>query len=360
MGSRHHKSVTVIVYRIALDSFRAPHVSDEAFDIASTISDKLAKSEAAPPSDAYSHSTLPDCRQWKLRLYTSSMAVMRQTLLRVDPRYFQIAALGALLFYGCSRLGFEIDALQITLTLTTAVAVQLLLASLTRTNSALDVRSALITGLSLCLLLRTNIIWCAVVAAAVAILSKFVFRFRGKHLFNPANIGLVTLLLAGPRVAWCSAGQWGSTIVLTFFLVCLGLLVVHRARRADISFAFLVGYALLLFGRSAWLGEPWTIPWHRLQSGALLLFAFFMISDPRSTPNSWVGRLIFAWLVVLGTGFVQFGLNRPNGLFFSLALVSFLVPLIDLLFPAVRYEWALATDTPGAANRSISPNPPTS
>jgi len=84
------------------------------------------------------------------------MAVMRQTLLRVDPRYFQIAALGALLFYGCTRLGFEIDALQITLTLTTAVAAQLLLASLTRINSALDVRSPLITGLSLCLLLRTN------------------------------------------------------------------------------------------------------------------------------------------------------------------------------------------------------------
>jgi Na+-translocating ferredoxin:NAD+ oxidoreductase RnfD subunit len=163
--------------------------------------------------------------------------------------------------------------------------------------------------------------------------------------------------LTGPRIAWCSAGQWGATAVLTFFFVCLGLLIVHRARRADISFAFLMGYALLLFGRSAYLGEPWSIPWHRLQSGALLLFAFFMISDPRSTPNSWLGRLIFAWLVVLGAGLVQFGLNRPNGLFFSLALFSLLVPLIDLLFPADRYEWSLLT--PSAANRSIFPSPPT-
>jgi Na+-translocating ferredoxin:NAD+ oxidoreductase RnfD subunit len=82
-----------------------------------------------------------------------------------------------------------------------------------------------------------------------------------------------------------------------------------------------------------------------------------MISDPRSTPNSWLGRLIFAWLVVLGAGLVQFGLNRPNGLFFSLALFSLLVPLIDLLFPAERYEWSLLTPT--AADRSIFPNPPT-
>jgi enediyne biosynthesis protein E5 len=284
---------------------------------------------------------------------------MRQTSLKIDPRYFQIAALGTLLFYGCTSLGFDIDALQITLTLMTAIGVQVLLASLTRTNSPFDVRSALITGLSLCLLLRTNTAWYAVVAAAVAILSKFVFRLRGKHLFNPANFGLVILLLTGPRIAWCSAGQWGSAAVLTFLFVCLGLLVVYRARRADISFAFLVGYALLLFGRSAYLGEPWTIPWHRLQSGALLLFAFFMISDPRSTPNSWLGRLIFAWLVVLGAGFIQFGLNRPNGLFFSLALFSLLVPLIDWLFPAVRYEWSLLTHAPSAANRPVFSNPPT-
>jgi Na+-transporting NADH:ubiquinone oxidoreductase subunit NqrB len=269
------------------------------------------------------------------------MAVVRQTLPRIDPRYFQIAALGILLFYGCGRLGFDIGALQITVTLTSAVGMQLLLARLTRADKAFDVRSALITGLSLCLLLRTNIVWFAALAVAAAILSKFIFRFRGKHLFNPANFGLVVLLLAGPRIAWCSAGQWGSTAVLTFFFVCVGLLVVNRARRADISLVFLAGYALLLFARSAMLGEPWTIPWHRLQSGALLLFAFFMISDPRSTPNSWIGRAIFASLVVLGAGFIQFGLNRPNGLFLSLAGFSLLVPLLDFLFPAARYEWSL-------------------
>ena len=286
------------------------------------------------------------------------MAVTRKALLGVDPRYFQIAALAAFLCYGCITLGFEIGALQITLTLATAVVMQLVLASLTRVHSPFDVRSALITGLSLCLLLRTNSIWYAVIAAGAAILSKFMFRFRGKHLFNPANFGLVILLLAGPRIAWCSAGQWGSAAVLTFFLICLGLLVVHRARRVDVSLAFLGGYALLLVGRSMWLGEPWTIPWHRLQSGALLLFAFFMISDPRSTPNSWIGRLAFAWLVVLGAGFIQFWLNRPNGLFFSLAIFSSLVPLIDWLLPAVRYEWTPRSAEPDRVRPLIFPSPP--
>jgi enediyne biosynthesis protein E5 len=268
------------------------------------------------------------------------MGALRQRLLGIDPRYFQIAALSILLFYGCTWLNFDVSALQIAVTLAAAIGVQLLAARVFRIDRALDIRSALITGLSLCLLLRTNTFWYAAFAATAAILSKFIFRFRGKHLFNPANFGLVVLLLAGPGVAWCSAGQWGSTPVLTFFFVCLGLLVITRARRADISLVFLLGYGLLLFGRSTMLGEPWTIPWHELESGALLLFAFFMISDPRSTPNSLIGRTMFALLVVLGAGLIQFGLNRPNGLFLSLALFSLLVPVIDLLFPAVRYEWS--------------------
>src|SRR5258708_40131481 len=104
------------------------------------------------------------------------MAVMRQKFLRIDPRYFQILALGSLLFYGYASLGFEIDALQITRTLTSAIAVQLLLASLTRTNSLLDLRSARITGLSLFLLFRTNSAWYAGVSASSGSYSNVLFR----------------------------------------------------------------------------------------------------------------------------------------------------------------------------------------
>ena len=99
----------------------------------------------------------------------------------------------------------------------------------------------------------------------------------------------------------------------------------------------------ILFGRSLWLGEPLAIPLHRLENGALLLFSFFMISDPKTTPNSRVGRLVFAALVALGAAFVQFKLFRTNGLLWSLAVCSLTVPLIDWLFPAGRYQWRTTT-----------------
>ena len=69
-------------------------------------------------------------------------------------------------------------------------------------------------------------------AAAVAIGSKFLVRVRGKHVFNPANVALVTLMLLSDR-AWISTGQWGSTTLAAFGLACLGFLVLTRAKRAE-------------------------------------------------------------------------------------------------------------------------------
>ncbi len=136
-------------------------------------------------------------------------------------------------------------------------------------------------------------------AAAAAISSKFLLRWNGKHVFNPTNFGIVAAMLATGRV-WVSPAQWGNAAFFGFLLACAGLLVVHRAARSDVTFAFLATYLALVFGRSAWLGEPLAIPLHRLQSGALLLFSFFMISDPKTTPDSRAGRILFGGLVASG------------------------------------------------------------
>jgi hypothetical protein len=136
-----------------------------------------------------------------------------------------------------------------------------------------------------------------------------------------------------------SPGQWGSVAFFGFLMACLGGLVVNRASRSDVTYAFIASYCALMFGRSLYLGEPMAIPLHRLQSGALLLFTFFMISDPKTTPDSRAGRVLFAALVAFGAWYVQFRLFRTNGLLWSLAVWSMTVPLIDRLLPGSRYTW---------------------
>ena len=258
---------------------------------------------------------------------------------RRDPRLYQIAALSGLLAYGLARLDLEVQPVRALLILVSVLAAQYAATRLWRLP-AFDPKSALISGLSLCLLLRTNWELLAVAGAALAVFSKFLLRVRGKHVFNPTNFAIVALLLTGE--AWVSPGQWGSAAFLGFLLACLGGLVVNRAARSDVTLAFLAAYASLVVGRSLWLGEPMAIPLHRLENGALLIFAFFMISDPRTTPDSRTGRIVFAALVAIGGAYVQFRLFRTNGLLWSLAAFSPLVPVLDRIVPGPRYGWAQA------------------
>jgi Na+-transporting NADH:ubiquinone oxidoreductase subunit NqrB len=254
-----------------------------------------------------------------------------------DPRIYQILVLACLLVYGVFRLDFEIGAGRALLLVGTALLTQLAFTWLWRLP-VFDPKSALISGLSLCLLLRTGSLLLASVAPVVTIGSKFVLRVHGKHVFNPTNFGIVALMLSTGR-AWVSPGQWGRAAFLGFLVACLGGLVVNRAARSDVTYAFLCFYLAILFGRALWLGQPMAVPLHQLASGAFLIFTFFMISDPKTTPDNRAGRILFALLVALGAGFVHFVLFRPNGLILSLAFLSPLVPLIDRLLPGARYVW---------------------
>lgn len=256
---------------------------------------------------------------------------------RLDPRVYQIASLSGLLVFGVLRLDFDLRLVQAAAVLAAALLTQRVFGDVHALR--FEPKSALISGLSLCLLLRTDSLPLASASAFLAVASKFLLRRRDKHVFNPTNFGLVTLMAATDRV-WVSPGQWGASAFFGFLMACLGGLVVHRAARSDVTVAFLGAYVALLFGRAAWLGDPMAIPLHQLESGALLLFSFFMISDPRTTPDARAGRILFGVIVATGAGFVQFVLFRANGLLWSLAALSPLVPLIDRLLPGPRYEWS--------------------
>ena len=264
-----------------------------------------------------------------------------------DPRLYQIGTLAALLVYGMGWLDFEITPVRAALILATAVATQKVCDRLSgsRVPFASSSRSALISGLSLCLLVRSNFHALACLAAVIAIASKFVIKVRGKHVFNPTDGALVALLLVTKQV-WVSPGQWGTPVFFAFLMACAGSLVVTRAARADVSLAFVACFSALVIGRSLYLGEPLALPLHRLESGAFLLFAFFMISDPKTTLDSRSARFLIAALVAATAWYVQFRLFRTNGMVWSLAIWSLAVPVLDHVFPSARYDWARPTARP--------------
>ena len=245
-----------------------------------------------------------------------------------DPRHCQLIVLASLLLWNGWRLDFAPPPTWAAATLMTVLATQWGLGRIYQ-QPGFDPRSPLITGLSLCLLLRTPSLGWAIAAAGLAIASKFVLRTRRGHVFNPSNLAVVAMMAAG--TGWASPGAWGTEALFALVLGGAGLWVVTRAARADVTLAFLLAWSGVLLGRAWWLGDPLALPLHQLKSGALVLFAFFMISDPKTTPETRAGRVPFAILVAGAAAFLEFELYRPHGFLWALAVCAPLTPVLDAL-----------------------------
>jgi enediyne biosynthesis protein E5 len=254
-----------------------------------------------------------------------------------DARHFQIVALSTLLAINFVWIDFGAKPLYSALAIASALAAQAVCSRLFALPR-IDLRSALITGLSLSLLLRADAPWLPAIAGVVAIASKFLLRIDGKHIWNPAGFAIVALLATSGGV-WISPGQWGASIWFGSLIAFLAILVLHASQRSDIAVFFLGSHAALLVARALWLGDPLTIPLHQLQSGSLLIFAFFMISDPRTTPDSRLGRLAFALAVALLAHYLAFFMQMRPALYVALIALAPITLLLDRLIPANRFEW---------------------
>ena len=114
------------------------------------------------------------------------------------------------------------------------------------------------------------------------------------------------------------------------WILALGLAVAHRAFRADVSLAFLASWILLRAARVQYLGQRPEVLLHQLASGSLLLFTFFMISDPKTTPRSRPARLAFA-AIVAAVAFMLSLRSIQNPIVWALFLCAPLTPLLDAL-----------------------------
>lgn len=203
---------------------------------------------------------------------------------------------------------------------------------------ALNWRSPLITALGLSLLLRTDHMATMALAATAAIASKFFLKTDDKHFFNPANFGIIAALLL-THDAWISPGQWGEDLWYGFIFLGAGGIVLRRVGRWDTTGMFLVSYALLEAVRNMYLGWTWDVWGHRMMSGSLLLFALFMVTDPRSIPNARPARLIWAVAIAALTFILRNQFYGTTAVFWALFVLAPFTILFDRLWTAPRFEW---------------------
>jgi Na+-transporting NADH:ubiquinone oxidoreductase subunit NqrB len=255
-----------------------------------------------------------------------------------DARYFQMMGQALFIGWGILFFGWYTEWLSMLIAISSCLLFQYIAIRFGQAPVH-SLRSALITGLGLSLLLRVNDPILMVTAASLAIGQKFLLKWRGYHFWNPANFAIAILVLI-TRDAWVSPAQWGQEMMVLFLILLIGSWTLNMISRWDVALYFITTIAILVFIRYQWyLGWEFSVSWHQLTTGSFWLYSLFMITDPMTTPqHKWVRRI---WAITLGvlTFYLQHLKFIPTAAVWSLLIMTPIVPFLNEGWGKGKFYW---------------------
>lgn len=201
--------------------------------------------------------------------------------------------------YPLTGVGFIDDYAVLIVSLSTAMLFEALLSRWLRGEWP-SVLSAYIAGNSVVILLKPQGgLWPYFLASAIAITSKYVLMYRGRHLWNPTNFAISFMLLAAPSSITILGHEWGNELWTVGLIWSIGLIVVKRAKLLHITFTYLISFSLLALLRCAITGSHPLTELAPVTGPMYQMLMFFMLTDPRTTVSSRAGRICVVVLIAL-------------------------------------------------------------
>ncbi|HYW35868.1 MAG TPA: RnfABCDGE type electron transport complex subunit D [Balneolaceae bacterium] len=183
-----------------------------------------------------------------------------------------------------------------------------------------NLSSAYITGISVSILVRSQLNWIYALCSMLSITSKYVIRYKGTHIWNPSNFGVVALLiLASNKLAILSI-QWGNNLWPMLVIWVLGFAIIWRVKRFHICATYVASFFFFSLLRSWITGDPFMAEISPITGPMYQLFVFFMITDPKTTVKSRLGQ----YLVAFSIGLVEF-IFRLNSFIYAPFYALFVV-----------------------------------
>jgi len=235
-----------------------------------------------------------------------------------DPKYLIVFLITLVLVVGEARYSILGGYDRLATTLGVCIATEVLLSRFLPGRGA-NISSAYITGISLALLIKpqANLLWPFALGAFLAIASKYVLTYRGRHLWNPSNFAIALLLLVASHSVAVLSHQWGNDLRINLIIWAFGLAVAWRAQVIHVTLTYVGCFIVFAIVRNAIVGGPLLAELAPITGPMYQLFVFFMITDPRTTVSTRRGRMVVAAIVaVVATvihlkGDFQVGLLRP-------------------------------------------------
>ena len=259
---------------------------------------------------------------------------------RLDPRYLVSFLITLVLVVGEARYGILGGYDRLAVALGVCVATELALSRWLR-GRFVNPQSAYITGISLALLIkpRVDLLWPFALGGFLAIASKYVLQYRGRHLWNPSNFAIALLLLTAPASVAILSRQWGNDLATNAVIWCFGLLIASRVRMLHVTLSYVACFVALAALRHEIAGTPVLAEIAPITGPMYQLFIFFMITDPKTTVSTVRGRMIVAAAVAVAEAVIRvagdFHVAALNPLYpappiLALAFVGPVANLIDL------------------------------
>jgi enediyne biosynthesis protein E5 len=235
---------------------------------------------------------------------TSPLAVTSGGKFRFDNRYLAPLFITCVLLIGHLSYGILESYQKTALAIATAIIAETILGRIVF-GKWLNLASAYITGISVGILVRSPAYWPYALCSGISIMSKYVLRLKGRHLWNPSNFGIAVLLFLAPETMAVLSIQWGNNYWSLLVIWLLGSFIIWRARRFHISATYVLSFFLFAFLRSGITGDPWQAEVAPITGPMYQLFVFFMITDPKTTVRSRLGQCAVAFCVALAEFFLR-------------------------------------------------------
>lgn len=246
-----------------------------------------------------------------------------------DPRDLQTILLVAFTLVGQFLLEFQVTPLQIVITVLVSVILDLVL-SYAKKGEWINPKSAIITGLGTALMLRGDSITPFIMASIVGIGLKHILRYKNNHIFNPSNIGVVTIAILFPITVATAPLQWGFYIIILVLISLFGLYLTHKVKRLYIVLSFLGSFIFFGFIRMIVFDHSLHYIFNEFIWGGLFVFTFHMITDPKTSPSLKKEQIFYGVLTAL-LGQLMIEYQIPSALLVSLAFVCFLRFIVSVI-----------------------------
>lgn len=197
------------------------------------------------------------------------------------------------------------------------------------TGKVANLASSYISGISAGILVRSPEYWPFALCGALAITSKYVLRWRGRHLWNPTNFAISALLILAPEYVATLSVQWGNTFWPMMIVWILGALITWRVKRLHITGVYVVSFVILSFLRSAITGHAFLAEVAPITGPMYQLFIFFMITDPKTTVRAKWGQSLVAFLIAAAEMVLrlQENIHAP---YYALAIVGPIANVVEI------------------------------